>query len=149
MHIIHTCTQYLNQETSSFFPSLYWTSQYLQSLSNLPFNLGAMFSSFSSFANPFNFLGRSSGSAIDLKSVDIHDIETKQDKRARTLKHLIKLNHANHSILYNHLQFHNHLPHVRRHLLKRLPCTLRLLCSRTDRYWARPTYWDQIRTTST
>jgi hypothetical protein len=28
------------------------------------------------------------------------------------LKHLLKLNHANHAILYNERKFHNHAPHV-------------------------------------
>lgn len=75
-----------------------------------------MFSSFSSFSNPFTlprFLGGNPGIAIDLHSVEVHDVETQQEKRARTLKHLLKLNHANHSIVYHHLQFHNHMPHVR------------------------------------
>jgi len=48
---------------------------------------------------------------IDLESVEIHDIETAPEKRPRTLKHLIKANHINHSILYNETRFHNHLPH--------------------------------------
>ena len=72
-----------------------------------------MFSSFTSFSNPLSFLSRSSGPAIDLDPVEMHDVETQHDKRARTLKHLIKLNHANHSILYHGLMFHNHMPHVR------------------------------------
>ena len=75
-----------------------------------------MFSSFSSFSNPFSvprFLGGNPGTAIDLKSVDVHVVEIRQEKRARTLKHLLKLNHANHAIVYHDLQFHNHMPHVR------------------------------------
>lgn len=75
-----------------------------------------MFSSFSSFASPLSlprFLGGNPGIAIDLMSVEVHDVETRHEKRARTLKHLLKLNHANHSIVYHHLQFHNHMPHVR------------------------------------
>lgn len=74
-----------------------------------------MFSAFSSFSLPFSFprlLGGNAGTAIDIKSVQIHDVETQQEKRARTLKHLIKLNHASHSIIYYNLQFHNHMPHV-------------------------------------
>lgn len=39
-------------------------------------------------------------------------IETSRDKLARTLKHLIKANHSNHSILYSHDRYHNHLPHA-------------------------------------
>ena len=74
-----------------------------------------MFSAFSSFSLPFSiprFLRGDAGTIIDIKSVTIHDVETQQEKRARTLKHLIKLNHASHSIVYHHLQFHNHMPHV-------------------------------------
>ncbi|KAK4697620.1 cell cycle checkpoint protein, partial [Lecanoromycetidae sp. Uapishka_2] len=73
-----------------------------------------MFSSFSTFSLPSlpRILGGNPGAAIDLKSVDIHDVEIQHEKRARTLKHLLKLNHANHAILYHHLQFDNHTPHV-------------------------------------
>jgi hypothetical protein len=49
---------------------------------------------------------------IEIPSVEIHDIETSTDRRARTLKHLIKGNHANHSIIYHDLRFNNHMPHV-------------------------------------
>ncbi|KAL2037690.1 hypothetical protein N7G274_009635 [Stereocaulon virgatum] len=74
-----------------------------------------MFSSFSSFSLPFSIpriLGGNPGSIIDIKSVDIHDVETQHEKRARTLKHLLKLNHAKHAILFHNLQFHNHMPHI-------------------------------------
>lgn len=74
-----------------------------------------MFSSFSSFSLPFSIphiLGGNPGSIIDIKSVDIHDVETKHEKRSRTLKHLLKLNHAKHAIVYHNLQFHNHMPHI-------------------------------------
>jgi len=57
--------------------------------------------------------------AIDLPSVEIADMETGKDKRTRTLKHLIKANHTNFSIIYNELRFHNHMPHVR---LSSSPC---------------------------
>lgn len=50
---------------------------------------------------------------IDLPSVEIHDVETSTERRARTLKHLLKANHVNHSIIYHDLRFHNHAPHVR------------------------------------
>ena len=50
---------------------------------------------------------------INLGSVHIHDVETSDDKSSQTLKHLIKLNHINYSILFHDNQFHNHLPHVR------------------------------------
>jgi len=49
---------------------------------------------------------------VDLPSVEIHDIETSTEKRARTLKHLLKANHANYSIIYHDLRYHNHTPHV-------------------------------------
>jgi hypothetical protein len=52
------------------------------------------------------------GSGIKLPKADIHDIEERPEKRARTLKHLIKANHINHSIIYNKLRFHNHTPHI-------------------------------------
>lgn len=55
--------------------------------------------------------GRSS-QHIDIPSVEIHDIETAPEKRPRTLKHLIKANHVNHSILYHNLEFNNHMPHI-------------------------------------
>ncbi|RAK96192.1 questin oxidase family protein [Aspergillus ibericus CBS 121593] len=45
-------------------------------------------------------------------SVKIHDIDTALEKPARALKHLLKLNHANHAILYNERRFHNHAPHI-------------------------------------
>jgi hypothetical protein len=53
-----------------------------------------------------------SAQSIDLDNVQIHDVETAPEKRPRTLKHLLKANHINHSILYHHLQYHNHLPHI-------------------------------------
>lgn len=50
--------------------------------------------------------------SIDLPSVEIHDVETAPEKRPRTLKHLLKANHVNHSIIYHDLQYHNHMPHL-------------------------------------
>jgi hypothetical protein len=61
------------------------------------------------FFNPLSLLGSRS---IRLPSVKIEDIETSSDRRARTLKHLLKANHANFSIIYNNLRFHNHTPHI-------------------------------------
>ncbi|KAB8267016.1 hypothetical protein BDV30DRAFT_220965 [Aspergillus minisclerotigenes] len=49
---------------------------------------------------------------IDIPSVKIQEIDTAQEKPARALKHLLKLNHANYSILYNERKFHNHAPHI-------------------------------------
>jgi hypothetical protein len=64
-----------------------------------------------------SFLSPASGTypSIDLPSVEIHDVETAAEKRPRTLKHLLKANHANHSIIYHDLRFHNHAPHVGAH----------------------------------
>ncbi|KAL8880929.1 MAG: hypothetical protein Q9192_007915, partial [Flavoplaca navasiana] len=74
-----------------------------------------MFSSFSSFSNPFR-LPRifSSGNitAINVQPVEVHDVEIKHDKRARTLKHLLSLNHVNNAIIYHDLEFHNHTAHI-------------------------------------
>ncbi|KAI9819484.1 MAG: hypothetical protein M1827_006932 [Pycnora praestabilis] len=72
---------------------------------------------FTSFGNPFKlpqylFGGRNNPSNLDILSVKIHEIETSPEKRARKLKHLIRLNHANHSLVYHNLQFHNHMPHI-------------------------------------
>ncbi|TAQ91127.1 hypothetical protein B7494_g573 [Chlorociboria aeruginascens] len=53
-----------------------------------------------------------SSQSIDLPSITIHDVETAAEKRPRTLKHLIKANHVNHSIIYHNLEFHNHMPHL-------------------------------------
>lgn len=74
-----------------------------------------MFSSFSPFSLQIvipRFLQGVAETSIDLKPVEIHDIEAKSDKRARSLKQLLKLNHVNHSIIYHNLSFHNHMPHV-------------------------------------
>ncbi|KAI1106993.1 hypothetical protein F4804DRAFT_298984 [Jackrogersella minutella] len=49
---------------------------------------------------------------IDIPSVEIHNVETAPEKRPRTLKHLLRANHVNHSILYHDLEFHNHMPHI-------------------------------------
>ncbi|KXT06419.1 hypothetical protein AC578_6063 [Pseudocercospora eumusae] len=52
------------------------------------------------------------GGGITLPKPNIHDVEERPEKRARTLKHLLKANHINHSIIYNNLRFHNHTPHI-------------------------------------
>lgn len=49
---------------------------------------------------------------IDIQPAQVHEIETAQEKPARALKHLLKLNHANNAILWNDRKFHNHAPHV-------------------------------------
>lgn len=50
--------------------------------------------------------------SIDIPPVEVHDVETAAEKRPRTLKHLLRANHGNHSIIYHNLQFHNHMPHL-------------------------------------
>lgn len=50
--------------------------------------------------------------SISLPSVDIHHVETNPDRRARCLKHLLKANHVNYSVIYHNLQFDNHNPHI-------------------------------------
>jgi hypothetical protein len=65
----------------------------------------------SSFSLPFGW-SSSRRSSVDLPPVDLHSIETAAEKRPRTLKHLLKANHANYSIIYHNLQFHNHCSHV-------------------------------------
>lgn len=49
---------------------------------------------------------------IDIPPAKIHDVETAPEKPARTLKHLLKLNHANHAVLYHDQNFNNHTPHI-------------------------------------
>lgn len=72
-----------------------------------------MFSSLIPRSLPTFGLGRGgSGEPINISAVEVHDVEVLSDKRGRRLKHLLRLNHATYSILYNHLRFHNHTPHV-------------------------------------
>ncbi|KAK1639233.1 hypothetical protein BDP81DRAFT_423748 [Colletotrichum phormii] len=49
---------------------------------------------------------------INIPPVKVHDVETDHDRRARCLKHLLRANHVNHSIIYNNLRFDNHMAHV-------------------------------------
>ncbi|KAI9719185.1 MAG: hypothetical protein M1828_006278 [Chrysothrix sp. TS-e1954] len=70
---------------------------------------------YSSFSLPFTlYQGGSAPAArhINIPSVAIHKVESSVDKRGRTLEHLLKANHTNHSIIYHALQFHNHTPHI-------------------------------------
>jgi hypothetical protein len=69
--------------------------------------------SWPSFLTLSSITGNTTNRPIDLPSVEIHDIEKGTDRRARRLKHLLKANHANFSVLYNHMRFDNHMPHVR------------------------------------
>jgi hypothetical protein len=50
--------------------------------------------------------------SIDLKPVEVHNVEANPEKRPRTLKHLLRANHVNHSIIYHNLQFDNHMAHI-------------------------------------
>ena len=50
--------------------------------------------------------------AINVPPMEVYAVETNPDKRARCLKHLIKANHVNYSVLYHSLQFDNHNPHI-------------------------------------
>ncbi|KAK4142640.1 uncharacterized protein C8A04DRAFT_38167 [Dichotomopilus funicola] len=47
--------------------------------------------------------------AVKLTPVEVFNVETNPDKRARTLKHLLRANHVNHALLYRNLQFDNHM----------------------------------------
>jgi hypothetical protein len=59
------------------------------------------------------FINSSDGSrSIDIPPVEVHNVETAPEKRSRTLKHLLRANHVNHSILYHNLQYDNHTPHI-------------------------------------
>ncbi|KJZ73582.1 hypothetical protein HIM_07138 [Hirsutella minnesotensis 3608] len=50
--------------------------------------------------------------SINLEPVQVHQIETNPDRRARCLKHLLKANHVNYSIVYHDLHFVNHNAHL-------------------------------------
>lgn len=50
--------------------------------------------------------------AIDMEPVEVHSVETAPDRRARTLKHLLRANHINHAIVYHDLRFDNHTAHI-------------------------------------
>lgn len=64
------------------------------------------------FSSPTSSSAPHDSTRITLPSVTVHKVEAGTDKPARTLKHLLKANHANHSVIYHSLQFHNHTPHV-------------------------------------
>lgn len=55
---------------------------------------------------------RDAPTTISLPPVEVHVLEGNKDRRPRTLRHLLRANHVNHSILYHNLQFDNHLPHI-------------------------------------
>lgn len=78
----------------------------------IPNPICEMFSSFFSGGVPkFGFGRTNTTGGIDIPPVKVYDVETSTDKRDRRLKHLLKLNHTNFSILWNNLRFHNHTPH--------------------------------------
>ncbi|KAL1643315.1 hypothetical protein SLS58_004986 [Diplodia intermedia] len=54
----------------------------------------------------------SKGPRVELPSVEIHDVETAAEKRPRTLKHLLRANHANHSIVYKDGRCRNNTAHI-------------------------------------
>jgi hypothetical protein len=69
-----------------------------------------------SFLSYIPVIGRLVGSGdqhrtINIPPVEVHNLEGNPEKRPRTLKHLLRANHVNHSIIYHNLQFDNHLPH--------------------------------------
>ncbi|KAM4059758.1 hypothetical protein HRG_002615 [Hirsutella rhossiliensis] len=49
---------------------------------------------------------------VNIPPAQVHQIETNPDRRARCLKHLLKANHVNYSIVYNNLLSVNHSPHL-------------------------------------
>ncbi|KAK2596182.1 RFC checkpoint protein Rad17 [Conoideocrella luteorostrata] len=55
---------------------------------------------------------RKTQAAINLPSVEVHHVETNPDRRARSLKHLLKANHVNYSVLYSQNRFDNHNAHI-------------------------------------
>lgn len=58
------------------------------------------------------FVSNASQQSIDIPPVEVHNVDTAPDKRPRTLKHLLRANHANFSVVYHNLQFDNHMPHI-------------------------------------
>lgn len=58
------------------------------------------------------FIGDDDSQAIQIPPVQVHNVETDPEKRARCLKHLLRANHANYAILFHNLEFHNHAPHI-------------------------------------
>ena len=49
---------------------------------------------------------------VDLPASTVYEIETSPEKRTRTLKHLVRANHVNYSLIYHSLEYHNHNPHI-------------------------------------
>lgn len=57
--------------------------------------------------------------------VEPADFETSPEKRDRALKHLLRANHQNYSVLYSNLVFHNHTPHVCTSTLETSPAVIK------------------------
>lgn len=51
-------------------------------------------------------------SNIHISSVEIHDVETAPEHRARTLKHLLKANHANFALFSTDFRSQNYMSHI-------------------------------------
>jgi hypothetical protein len=64
---------------------------------------------FSSLLSYVGFGG--SSTSVNIRTVPVADLPALTSKRDKRLNQLLKLNHVQHSILYNHLRFHNHTPH--------------------------------------
>jgi len=70
---------------------------------------------FSTFRLPFgipSFLFGGEGRSIDLDPVPVLDFEVEPERKARTVKHLLKANHAHNAILYHNLELPNQAPNV-------------------------------------
>jgi hypothetical protein len=68
----------------------------------------------SGFMSFVPFVGRSTAAPqpIPVPPIEVQNVDTNPDRRARCLKHLLKGNHVNYSIVYHNLQFDNHNPHI-------------------------------------
>ncbi|DAA77737.1 TPA_exp: Uncharacterized protein A8136_6283 [Trichophyton benhamiae CBS 112371] len=69
------------------------------------------------FRSPFSWFssaGKDDGNSpsVEIKPIQVHDIESAEEKPGRRLRQLLKLNHATNAILYNNLSFFNHIPHL-------------------------------------
>ncbi|KAI1917093.1 hypothetical protein LOZ39_003550 [Ophidiomyces ophidiicola] len=72
-----------------------------------------MFSQLSSLVPSLkSYTRQSKEHTVNIAPAEIYDVETAREKSARALKHLLKLNHANFSLLYNGLMLYNHIPHL-------------------------------------
>ncbi len=58
------------------------------------------------------FVASDASQASKLDPVPVHNVEEAPEKLPRTLTHLLRANHANHSVVYHHLQYDNHMAHI-------------------------------------